>query len=58
VLHASKAWALIDRRGAVLPEDVRAVLPSVAGHRLRPAASGALGADAVVAPMLKKVAIP
>ncbi|NJD05313.1 MAG: AAA family ATPase [Methylococcaceae bacterium] len=58
LLQAAKAWALIDRRGSVLPEDLQAVLPSVAGHRLRPAASGALGADAVVGPMLKKVAIP
>jgi MoxR-like ATPase len=58
LLQAARAWALIDRRDAVLPEDVQAVLPAVAAHRLRPAASGALGAEAVVAGMLKKVAIP
>jgi MoxR-like ATPase len=37
VLQASRAWALIDGRDYVLPEDVQAVLPSVAGHRIRPA---------------------
>ncbi|CAN5132149.1 AAA family ATPase [soil metagenome] len=37
LLHAAKAWALIDSRDYVLPEDVQAVLPMVAGHRLRPA---------------------
>jgi MoxR-like ATPase len=36
LLHSSRAWALIDGRDKVLPEDVQAVLPGVAGHRLRP----------------------
>jgi len=58
LLQAARAWTLIDRRDAVLPEDLQAVLPAVASHRLRPAASGTLGAEAVVAPMLKKVPIP
>ena len=58
LLQAAKAWAWIDRRDAVWPEDVQAVLPAVAAHRLRPAASGALGAESVVAGMLKRVAIP
>ncbi len=34
LLHAAQAWALIEGRDAVLPEDVQAVLPAVAGHRL------------------------
>jgi MoxR-like ATPase len=36
LLHASQAWALLDGRTSVLPEDVQAVLPAVVGHRLRP----------------------
>ena len=36
LLHASRAWALLEGRDRVLPEDVQAVLPGVAGHRLRP----------------------
>ena len=34
LLKASKAWALIDGRHSVLPDDVQAVLPSVVEHRL------------------------
>ena len=34
LLHASKAWALTFDRNYVIPEDVQAVLPAVASHRL------------------------
>ena len=40
LLHASRAWALLEGRDKVLPEDVQAVLPGVAGHRLRPVHDG------------------
>jgi MoxR-like ATPase len=29
LLHAARAWALLEGRGHVLPEDLQAVLPSV-----------------------------
>jgi MoxR-like ATPase len=58
LLNASRAWAFMDKRKAVLPEDVQAVLPAVAGHRLKLAASAATDSQAVVAPLLKEVAIP
>jgi MoxR-like ATPase len=47
LLHAAQAWALMEGRTAVLPEDVQAVLPGVAAHRLRPSLShgGLSGAD-------------
>lgn len=32
--HCAQAWALMDGRDHVLPEDVQAVLPHVVGHRL------------------------
>ncbi len=35
LLAAARAWALLARRDYVIPEDVQAVLPAVAGHRLR-----------------------
>jgi len=35
LLAAARAWALIDGRKAVIPEDIQAVLPSVASHRLQ-----------------------
>ena len=34
LLHASKAWALVQNRGYVIPEDIQAVLPAVTNHRL------------------------
>ena len=55
LLTASKAWAFMENRDSVLPEDVQAVLPSVAGHRLR---SGTSDSTAIVAPLLNNVAIP
>jgi len=34
LVRAARAWALIQGRESVLPEDVQAVLPAVASHRL------------------------
>jgi MoxR-like ATPase len=36
LLRAAQAWAFMQGHPGVLPEDVQAVLPSVAGHRLAP----------------------
>jgi len=38
LLHSARAWALLQDRSHVVPEDVQAVLPSVVEHRLREAA--------------------
>lgn len=37
LLNAARAWATLQHRDHVIPEDVQAVLPSVAEHRLRAA---------------------
>jgi len=37
LVQAARAWAYIEGRDTVIPEDVQAVLPGVATHRLRPA---------------------
>lgn len=34
LLRSGQAWALIEGRDHVLPEDIQAVLPSIVGHRL------------------------
>ncbi len=34
LLRAARAWAMIEGRAQVVPEDIQAVLPAVAGHRL------------------------
>ncbi len=54
LLTAAKTWALMDGRKAVLPDDVQAVLPAVAGHRLR---SGTTDSESIVAPLLTNVAV-
>lgn len=35
LLAAARAWALLEQRNYVIPEDVQAVLPAVVSHRLR-----------------------
>ncbi|MGZ8225895.1 MAG: AAA family ATPase [Methylococcaceae bacterium] len=54
LLRAAKAWAFMDRRDAVIPEDIQAVLAAVAGHRLR---SGNTCSEAIVAPILEKAPV-
>jgi MoxR-like ATPase len=55
LLSAARAWALLCGRPMVLPEDVQAVFPAVAGHRLAGGArTGALQAQA----LLRTVALP
>ncbi len=58
LLHAARAWALLDGRSHVLPEDLQAVLPSVVGHRLQ--APGQQGRDSaeIARRLLAEVAIP
>ncbi|MDX1459117.1 MAG: AAA family ATPase [Marinobacter sp.] len=34
LVRAAKAWALMDGRHHVLPDDIQAVFPAIAGHRL------------------------
>ncbi len=38
LLRCAKAWALIDGRRHIVPEDIQIVLPSVVAHRVRDAA--------------------
>ena len=57
MVHSARAWALIEGRDKVIPEDVQAVLPGVAGHRLRPAHDATRRID-VGALLLAAVPIP
>jgi len=59
LIAAARAWAFVTGREAVLPEDVQAVLPAVAGHRLKPAQNLSRGAaNELLAEWVKSVAIP
>jgi MoxR-like ATPase len=58
LLHAAKAWALMEDRDHVLPEDVQVVLPGVAGHRLQFVDHRQDDGQDPVGLLLKSVAIP
>ncbi len=58
LLSAARAWALLNNRDHVMPEDVQALLPYVAAHRLQAAdETGARSVEALVRPLLE-VPIP
>ena len=58
MIAAAKAWAVIEGRDFVLPEDIQAVFPAIAGHRLRLAGSGAAARPEQLASLLSSIAIP
>lgn len=61
IMQAARAWAMLDGRDHVLPDDVQTVLLPVAGHRLRPARGGAVSHRAraeLVAAVVKAVGLP
>jgi MoxR-like ATPase len=61
LLSAARAWAWLDARNHVIPEDIQNVLPSVASHRLRGASRDgmkALHGRDLAAQLLEVVAVP
>ncbi|GAB4120914.1 MAG: AAA family ATPase [Sideroxydans sp.] len=59
LLAAARAWALLDDRNAVIPEDVQAVLPGVASHRLQAVQDTAMrNGDALADELIEVVPIP
>jgi MoxR-like ATPase len=58
LLASARAWALMAGRDHVLPEDVQAVLPAVAGHRLRAADETPLPPERLVCRLIEAVALP
>jgi MoxR-like ATPase len=60
LLHSARAWAFMEGRDLVLPEDLQAVLPAVIGHRLQPATeqSGSLSDMECARLFLASVPVP
>ena len=59
LLSSARAWALMDKRNQVLPEDVQAVLPGVIGHRLHSTGDHTHNNSAdLVENIIREVAIP
>jgi len=57
LVHSARAWAYIEGRDKVIPEDIQAMLPGVAAHRLRPAHDSNRRVD-IGAQLLAAVPIP
>ncbi len=58
LLQAARAWAALEGRDHVIPEDVQAVFISVAAHRLHPLAStsgNSLSSQVLLARLIKQV---
>ena len=58
LLAAARAWALIEGREHALPEDIQAVLPAVAPHRLHLAGQVARSAEDIAADLIGAVPLP
>jgi MoxR-like ATPase len=58
LLAAARAWAWLAGRDMVLPDDVQAVLPAVARHRLRSAQGSGHASRDDIAALIRSVAIP
>ena len=58
LLRGARAWAFIQGRSMVLPEDVQAVLPAVVGHRLAAAADAGGDPDTLAHEVLRAVPVP
>ena len=59
LLHAARAWAWMDGRDHVIPEDLQAVLPAVVAHRLQPSgATSGMNRDDLAGHLLQQVVIP
>lgn len=55
ILQAARSWALIEGRDYVIPEDVQAILPAVAEHRMRAALADVSGQSSLSQKLLEAV---
>ena len=59
LVQCAQAWAMLDGRDGVLPEDVQAVTAGVVSHRLRAADhDGPISADEIAGQLIENVPIP
>ncbi|MEM6573570.1 MAG: MoxR family ATPase [Pseudomonadota bacterium] len=58
ILACARAWALLEQRDHLIPEDVQAVFVAVAAHRLRLGAEASADQEALAQQVLEQVPIP
>ncbi len=57
LLRAARAWAYLEGRQMVLPEDVQRVLPAVISHRLQSTEQSTTGSEKLVAWLIQSVPV-
>tara|TARA_R110002072_G_scaffold90500_7_gene202480 strand:- start:29484 stop:30416 length:933 start_codon:yes stop_codon:yes gene_type:complete len=55
LLHASKSWALIEGRNYVIPDDIQAVFPYLAEHRISPQSASQHGLTTEYTPISQNI---
>ncbi|MBW9257275.1 MAG: AAA family ATPase [Candidatus Thiodiazotropha sp. (ex. Lucinisca nassula)] len=59
MLQAARAWAFLEDRDLVLPEDLQAILPATIGHRLQTSGEKmSVSGDGLVKDLLNKIPLP
>lgn len=58
LLRAARAWAMLEGRDHILPDDIQMVLPSVVNHRLRSATDSETGSTESLSRLLLELPIP
>ncbi|MEJ2620290.1 MAG: MoxR family ATPase [Candidatus Thiodiazotropha sp.] len=59
MLQAARAWAFLEDRDLVLPEDLQAILPATIGHRLQTSGEKiSISGDGLVKDLLSKIPLP
>ena len=58
LLQSARAWAMLEGRNQVLPEDIQTILPSIVGHRLQPLNDLASSQSSLVRTLLESVPVP
>jgi len=58
LLHASRAYAFMEKRSFVIPEDIKAIFPWLARHRLNATSGFSTASEEQIAEMLQQLPIP
>ncbi|MEJ2610451.1 MAG: MoxR family ATPase [Candidatus Thiodiazotropha sp.] len=59
ILQAARAWAFLEQRDLVLPEDLQAILPATIGHRLQTSGEkSSVSSHGLVQDLLSSVPLP
>jgi MoxR-like ATPase len=61
VVQVARAWAMFAGRDYVIPDDIKAIAPSVLSHRIQPASKGIFDTpdpESIIASIISAIAVP